>query len=343
MKEGTGMHYTQLGRTGLTVSRSSFGALPIQRLSVSEAGVLLRKAFDGGINFFDTARAYSDSEEKIAAALSDVRDKIVLATKTQATEPDAFRRDLEKSLSTLKTDRIDIYQLHNPKRLPLAGDPLYDCMLEARRQGKIRFIGVTNHGIDNALSAIDSGLYDTLQFPLSALSNEKELHMAKKCGERNIGFIAMKALCGGLLTSAAPTMACLRSLTHVVPIWGFQRVEEIDEVLTLEKDPPAYDGEMRRRVERERAELGGDFCRGCGYCQPCAVNIEINNCARMPFLLRRAVWQTFVTPEYQAKMALIEKCIDCGQCRSRCPYGLDCPALLRAALKDYREFLAAIA
>jgi aryl-alcohol dehydrogenase-like predicted oxidoreductase len=335
------MQYTQLGRTKLTVSRSSFGALPIQRLSVSEAGILLRKAFDGGINLFDTARAYSDSEEKIGAALSDVRDKIVLATKTQAATPEAFRSDLETSLSLLKTDYIDIYQFHNPKRLPLAGEALYDCMLEAREQGKIRFIGVTNHGIDNALSAIASGLYDTLQFPLSALSSEKELAMAKKCGEHGIGFIAMKALCGGLLTSAAPTMAFLRSLTHVVPIWGFQRAEEIDEVLTLEKDPPAFGDAMRRRIERDRAEMGGDFCRGCGYCRPCAKNIEINDCARMPFLLRRAVWQVFVTPEWQAKMALIEECIDCGQCRSRCPYDLDCPALLRAALKDYREFLAA--
>jgi aryl-alcohol dehydrogenase-like predicted oxidoreductase len=335
------MQYTRLGRTELVVSRSSFGALPIQHLSVSEAGVLLRKAFDGGINLFDTARAYSDSEEKIGLALSGVRDKIVLTTKTQAKTPEAFWSDLEKSLSMLKTDRVDIYQFHNPKRLPLAGDPLYDCMIEAREQGKIRFIGVTNHGIDNACSAIASGLYDTIQFPLSALSSEKELAMAKKCGESDIGFIAMKALCGGLLTSAAPTMACLRSLTHVVPIWGFQRAEELDEVLALEKDPPVFDDEMRRRVERDRAELGGDFCRGCGYCQPCAKGIEIDNCARMPLLLRRAVWQVFVTPEWQAKMALIDECIDCGQCRSRCPYGLNCPALLRAALKDFREFLAA--
>jgi aryl-alcohol dehydrogenase-like predicted oxidoreductase len=333
------MEYTRLGRTNLTVSRSSFGALPIQRLSTAEAGVLLRKAFDGGINFFDTARDYSDSEEKIGLALSDIRDKIVISTKNHAQTPEDFRKNLETSLSLLKTDHIDIYQFHNPAKVPLSGDPLYECMIEARGQGKIRFIGITNHGIDNASQAIASGLYDTLQFPLSALSSDREIEMAKDCGKHGMGFIAMKALCGGLLTSAAPSMAYLRSMSYVVPIWGFQRAEEIDEVLTLEKNPPILDGEMKERIERDRAELAGDFCRGCGYCLPCAQNIEINDCARMPFLLRRAVWQKFVAPQYQEKMELINKCIDCGQCRSRCPYKLDCPSLLRVALKDYRAFL----
>ena len=311
----------------------------MQRVSVSEAGILLRKAFDGGINYFDTARAYSDSEEKIGIALADVRDKIVLSTKTKAKTPEDFWKDLEKSLILLKTDHVDIYQFHNPAKVPMAGDELYECMTKARDQGKIRFIGVTNHGIDNAFAAIRSGLYDTLQFPLSALSSDKEIAMAQECGERGMGFIAMKALCGGLLTSAAPSMAFLRSMTHVVPIWGFQRVEEIDEVLTLEKNPPILDEEMKKCIERDRAELGKDFCRACGYCKPCAKGIEINTCARMPLLLRRSPWQKLVTPESQAKMALIEECIDCGLCRSRCPYELDCPSLLRAALKDYREFL----
>ena len=333
------MQYTRLGRTDLTVSRSSFGALPIQRVSAAEAGMLLRKAFDGGINFFDTARAYSDSEEKMGLALTDIRDKIIIATKTAARTPETFRNDLETSLRLLKTEYIDIYQFHNPAVLPLSGDPLYECMLTAREQGKIRFIGVTNHGIDNALSAIASGLYDTLQFPLSALSSDRELAMAKDCGANDIGFIAMKALCGGLLTSAAPSMAYLRSMTHVVPIWGFQKSSEIDEVLELENSPPLFDGEMKERIERDRAELGGGFCRGCGYCQPCIKNIEINNCARMPFLLRRAVWQEFVTPEWQEKMLRIDDCVDCGQCRTRCPYELDCPELLRVALLDYRSFL----
>lgn len=334
------MQYTRLGRTELKVSRSAFGALPIQRISAADAGVLLRKAFDGGINFFDSARAYSDSEEKIGLALADVRDRLFIATKTAAREPDAFWSDLEKSLTLLKTDHVDIYQFHNIKEVPLAGSPLYECMLKAREQGKIRFIGITAHRLGNATAAAESGLYDTVQYPLSALSGEQEIAMAEECGRRDIGVIAMKALCGGLLTTAELSMSFLRPLSHVVPIWGFQRAEEIDEVLALEKTVAAPDEQIKERIERVRQDLGGDFCRGCGYCQPCVSNIEIQNCARMPFLLRRAVWQEFTTPEWREKMERIEDCVHCNQCRSRCPYNLDCPELLRAALVDFRAFVA---
>ncbi|MDR3230238.1 MAG: aldo/keto reductase [Synergistaceae bacterium] len=334
------MQYTQLGNTGLRVSRSGFGALPIQRLSIEDAGDLLRRAFDGGINFFDTARAYSNSEEKVGLALGGVRDRFFLATKTQATTVEGFEADLAKSLILLKTDHVDIYQFHNPKEVPLRESPLYECMLKARAEGKIRFIGITNHRIDNALTAIRSGLYDTLQYPLSALSGEKELDMVAEGGRRGMGVIAMKALCGGLLTSADLSMSCLRPMTHVVPIWGFQRPAEVDEVLSLEETIGDLTGEMRARIERVRSELGKDFCRGCGYCQPCPKGIEIQNCARMPFLLRRAVWQNFTSPEGREKMERIETCINCGACKSRCPYELDCPSLLRAALADFRAFIA---
>ncbi|MDR3264587.1 MAG: aldo/keto reductase [Synergistaceae bacterium] len=334
------MQYTQLGNTGLRVSRSGFGALPIQRLPVGEAGDLLRQAFDGGINFFDTARAYSNSEEKIGLALSDVRDRLFIATKTQALTVEGFQADLAKSLTLLKTDHVDIYQFHNPKEVPLRDSPLYECMLKARAEGKIRFIGITNHRIDNAQTALESGLYDTLQYPLSALSGERELAIAAECGRRGMGVIAMKALCGGLLTSADLSMSCLRPMTHLVPIWGFQKAAEIDEVLALEETIGGLNDEMKARIERVRAELGKDFCRGCGYCQPCAAGIEIQNCARMPFLLRRAVWQGYVSPEWREKMERIETCIECGQCRTRCPYELDCPSLLRAALADFRAFVA---
>ncbi|MCL2810584.1 MAG: aldo/keto reductase [Clostridia bacterium] len=333
------MNTTVFGNTGLRVSRSAFGALPIQRLSNQDAAALLRRAYEAGINFFDTARAYTDSEAKMALGLGDVREKIIIASKTMSSTPEAFWAQLNESLAALNTPYIDIYQLHNPAVIPLADSPMYQCMLEARAQGKIRHIGISCHLLANARIAMESGLYATIQYPLSALSDPAEIDFARECGERGIGVIAMKALCGGLLTSAAPSMAFLRDLPHVVPIWGFQRDSELDEVLALEQNPPALDEAMLARIEKDRAELAGDFCRGCGYCLPCPAQIQIAMCARMPLLLRRAVPESFLTSHWQQEMARIEACTGCGLCTSRCPYGLDAPRLLRAAWADYQGFL----
>ncbi len=332
------METTRLGRTDMTVTRSAFGALPIQRLSTEEAAALLRKAYDRGINFFDTARGYSDSESKIAKGLGDVREHIVIATKTPSSTPEAFWRDLETSLATLGTEYIDIYQFHNPSKVPGKGSELYACMLKAKRQGKIRAIGVTCHLLSNAREALEGGLYDTIQYPLSALSSDEEIEWARSCGEKDIGVIAMKALCGGLLTSAAPSMAYLRPLAHVVPIWGFQRMSELEEVLELEKNPPALDGPILARIEKDRKELAGDFCRGCGYCMPCQADIRINWVARMPQLLRRSPCTGYFSEDWDAEIAKVENCIECGQCTDRCPYKLEIPRLLRAAVADRKAF-----
>ena len=191
-----------LGRTGICVQKNGFGALPVQRVSLNEAKIILRKAYENGIQFFDSARAYSDSEEKIGLALSDVRENIYISTKTMATTVQAFWEDLETSLKMLKTDYIDIYQFHNPSFCPKPGDGtgLYEAMLEAKNQGKIHYIGLTNHGWKVAKEAIESDLYDTLQFPFSYLASEKEEELVRLCEEHNVGFICMKALSGGLIT-----------------------------------------------------------------------------------------------------------------------------------------------
>ena len=332
------MHKTRLGRTGLMVSRSAFGALPIQRLTVPDAARLLRRAFDEGINFFDTARVYSDSEIKIGTALHDVRDQVILASKTMASTPEAFWRDLDTSLKTLRTDWIDIYQLHNPPQAPEEGDPLYECLLKARESGKIRFPGVSLHSLAAARKALSGGLYDTIQYPLSALSTDEELDFAAQCGQRDIGVIAMKALSGGLLTSASLSMAVLRPFAHVVPIWGFQRESELEEVLVLEQSPPEMDEVMRARVARERESLSGEFCRGCGYCMPCPEGLRINWCARLPQVLRRMPESQFYTPEWRAEIIKLSQCTECRTCVTRCPYHLDIPALLRAAAADYEAY-----
>ena len=336
------MKTVTLGNTGITVNRNGFGALPIQRISVEEAGKLLRKAYDNGIRFFDTARAYSDSEYKIGQALADVRDDIIIATKTASTTVEGFWKDLETSLSMLKTDHVDIYQFHNPAFCPKPGDGsgLYEAMLKAREQGMIRYIGITNHRMAVAEEAVESGLYDTLQFPFNYLSTERELALAESCRKQNMGFIAMKGLSGGLITDSAVIYAWMLSHENVLPIWGVQREAELDEFISYIDNPPELTDERNAVIEKDRKELAGSFCRACGYCLPCPSSIEINLCARMSLLLRRMPPDDFLTEEGQAKMKKIEDCVHCGQCRDKCPYGLDTPTLLEENYKDYKEVLA---
>ena len=334
------MQTVRLGKTNLTVSKNGFGALPVQRVSMDEAVRLLRKAYDGGINYFDTARFYTDSEEKIGLALSDVRENIVISTKTMRTDVEGFWRELEESLSLLKTDYIDIYQFHNPPFCPKPGDGtgLYEAMLEAKRLGKIRHIGITSHKLHIAEEAVRSGLYETLQFPFSYLASEKEEALVRLCEEMDVGFICMKALAGGLINRSEAAYAFLADYP-VAPIWGIQRECELDEFLAYNENPPKMTDEIREYIKNERDELKGDFCRGCGYCMPCPVGIQINNAARMSLMIRRAPVAAQLSEASQAMMKKIEDCINCGKCKSMCPYGLDTPNLLKKNYEDYKTFL----
>lgn len=334
------MDTIRLGRTGLIVSKNGFGALPVQRVSKEAAAKLLRRAYEGGINYFDTARAYSDSEEKLGLALNDVRENIIISTKTAAVTAEGFWADLRQSLRLLKTDYIDIYQFHNPAFCPKPGDGtgLYEAMLEAVDQGLIRHIGITNHRLAVAEEAVRSGLYETLQFPFSYLASEKELALVRLCEEQDVGFICMKALAGGLITRSDAAYAYLAQYP-VAPIWGIQRESELDEFLAYQEQPPAMTEDVAAYIARERQELVGDFCRGCGYCMPCPVGIEINTCARISLLLRRSPSAQWLTEESQAMMARIDSCLHCNQCKAKCPYGLDTPQLLRKNYEDYKTFL----
>lgn len=332
----------RLGKTGIEVNRNGFGALPIQRISDDDAVYLLRKAYDNGITFFDTARAYSDSEHKVGLAFKGMRDKIFIATKTGAQTAEGFWKDLETSLTTLGTDYIDIYQFHNPAFCPVPGgeDGLYDAALKAKEQGKIRHISITNHRLSVANEAIDSGLYDTMQFPFCYLATDKDIEIVTKCKEADMGFIAMKSLSGGLITNAKAAYCFAAQYDNVLPIWGVQRESELDEFLAFIKEEPVMTEEIQAMIEKDRAELSGDFCRGCGYCMPCPAGIEINNCARMSLLLRRSPSAGWLSDAWQEKMKKIENCLQCGKCKSKCPYGLDTPEVLKRNYEDYKKVSA---
>lgn len=339
------MNTVTLGSTGITVKQNAFGALPVQRASVDEAVRILRRAYEGGMRYFDTARAYSDSEEKIGLAFGDgfvPRDEIFIATKTTSTTPEGFWNDLQTSLAKLRTSYIDVYQFHMAAQVwrPGDGSGMYEAMLEAKEQGKIRHIAITAHKIGVAEEAVESGLYETLQFPFSYLAGEREVALVKSCAAHNVGFICMKGLAGGLITNSRAAMAFMTQYPNALPIWGIQRMSELEEWLSYMDETPAYDDEMRAFVEAEQAELSGEFCRGCGYCMPCPVGIQINNCARMSLMLRRAPSANWLNEHWQTEMARIEECLHCNRCARHCPYELDTPTLLERNLQDYKRVLA---
>ena len=336
------MKMITLGTTGITVPQNAFGALPVQRVNMDTAVQILRRAYEGGMRFFDTARAYSDSEEKLGHAFEGMRDKIFIASKTMGRTPKDFKEQLDTSLRLLKTDYLDIYQFHCVDQCYRPGDGtgMYECMLEAKEQGKIRHIGVTSHKLDVAKECIESGLYETLQFPFSYISTEKELELVRMCKEHNMGFIVMKGLAGGLINNSRAAFAFMTQFDHVLPIWGIQKMSELEEWLSYMDQPPALDDEILSFIEKEKSELIGDFCRGCGYCMPCPAGILINNCARMSLMVRRAPSKAWLNETWQENMKKIEGCLHCNQCMKKCPYQLNTPELLQKNYEDYKKILA---
>lgn len=335
------MTQVTLGKTGIIANKNGFGALPIQRISKDEAKALLRRAYNNGINFFDTARFYTDSEEKIGYALSDVRNEIYIASKTMADNVSDFWKHLNASLEMLKTDYIDIFQFHNPSFCPKPGDGtgLYEAMLMAKNKGMIHHIGITNHRIKVATEAAESGLYETIQFPFSYLATDEEISLINKCKEYGIGFIAMKALSGGLISNSAAAYAYLAQYDNVLPIWGVQREKELDEFISYIKNPPVLSQELQNVIDHDKNVLSGEFCRGCGYCLPCPANIDIPTSARMSLMIRRAPTSVYLNDEWQEKMKRVDDCIHCNHCKNHCPYGLDTPELLKKNWIDYKKFI----
>lgn len=341
----------RLGRTGLMVSRVSMGCIPIQRLSHEDAAALLRRAFDAGVNFFDTAHVYTDSEEKIGAAFAGIpRSDYVIATKTMSDSYEKTMSQLEESLRRLRTDYIDLYQWHNPETFDgksfLEGRGPYQAMLDAQKAGKVRFLGITNHHIARAHVAIDCGAFDTLQFPLSALSSPEEIAMTRKCAEKDIGVIAMKAMCGGLLDDGRLPFAFLNQYPHIVPIWGLEKTEELDQFIALARNPEPFTEEMQAAIEKLRAEYGDSYCRGCGYCLPCPAGISLPIMMRITLFIKRNAPGSQFTPSRIAEVERIAKCVECRACIKRCPYHLNAPAILKKQKEGYdrlrREYEASL-
>ena len=332
-----------LGKTGIEVPQNGFGVLPLQRVDKELAVKILRRAYEGGIRYFDTARAYSDSEEKIGAAFGDgTREHVYIATKTMAKTPAAFKEDLATSLKFLRTDYVDVYQFHCADQVYAPGDGtgMYECMQEAKAAGKIKHIGITFHKIGVALEAAKTDLYETIQFPFSYLAGDKERELVELCRQNKIGFVCMKGLAGGLITDSKAAMAFVAQFDNALPIWGIQKEKELEEWLSYMTDTPSMTEEIKAFIDKERRELSGNFCRGCGYCMPCPAGITINQCARMSLMLRRAPSKFWLSDYWQAEMKKIEGCLHCNKCMSHCPYELNTPELLAKNYEDYKRVLS---
>ncbi len=336
------MRTITLGKTGIQTPQNAFGALPVQRVDMDTACRLLRKAYDGGMTYFDTARAYSDSEEKIGFALSDVRKNIFIASKSMGRTPEEVKKELDITLKNLRTDYIDVYQYHCVPTCYRPGDGtgMYELMEDLKSQGVIRHIGITAHKIGVAEEIAGSGLYETLQFPFSYLAIDRDIALVKKCRENGVGFIAMKGLSGGLITDYRAAYAFISQYDNVLPIWGIQKETELDQWLSLMHNDISMDSELETLIKNDREALKGDFCRGCGYCMPCPTGIQINTCARMSLMLRRSPSADWLSDTWQKNMKMIENCLHCGECASRCPYGLDTPTLLEKNYEDYKKVLS---
>ena len=328
------MEYRMLGKTGLEVSRLGFGGIPIQKIDAERTRALIGELIQAGVNFIDTARGYTVSEEFLGFALEGVRERFVLATKSTARTKEAMERDVDVSLRNLRTDYIDLYQFHNPNARDLEtitspGGAL-EALMEARAAGKIGHIGITLHSAELFRKVIDLPWVETVMFPYNPVEVQGEEYISL-CAERNIGFICMKPLAGGALDDAALAMRFAVSNPAVsVVIPGMADISEIRQNAAAIADTSPLRDEELERIEEIKKSLGTNFCRRCNYCAPCAVGISIPSVLLFEGYYSRYGLKEWALARYDTLSRTASDCIECGECESRCPYDLP----IRKMLKD---------
>lgn len=333
------MQYKNLGNTGLKVSRLGFGGIPIQRVDAETTKVLIKDMADKGINFIDTARGYTVSEEFLGEALEGLRDKFILATKSMARTKDGILADIDISLKNLRTDYIDLYQIHNAtvkdiEQIIAPGGAL-EGLLEAKAAGKIRHIGMTGHSVEAFERMLELDWVETYMFPYNIVENQGE-ELIRKCEERGIGFIAMKPLAGGAIEAAdlAIRFICNNpAVTVVIP--GMYDLKEIEMNLHAAENTAPLSDEELAAIDAIRKELGNNFCRRCNYCQPCAKGINISGVFLLQGYLDRYGLGDWAKKRYEGFSVKAGECIDCGACESRCPYNLPIRKMLKEAAEKF--------
>ena len=335
------MEYRVLGKTGLNISRMGLGGIPIQRIDAEGTKKLVYQLMEAGVNYIDTARGYTVSEQYLGYALEGIRDKFVLATKSMSRTKEAMAKDIDISLGNLKTDYIDLYQVHNPNMAQLEqvvgeGGAL-EALLEAKAQGKIGHIGLTAHSVEVFEKALELDWVETIMFPYNIVETQGEA-LIKRCAEKNIGFVDMKPLAGGAIEDASLAMRFLVSnpdVTVVIP--GMADAKEIEQNLAAGENTAPLTAEEQKKVEEVRQILGTQFCRRCNYCAPCTVGINIPSVFLFQGYLDRYGLADWAKDRYGAMAVKASACVECGACEPRCPYGLPIRQMLKEAAVKFGE------
>ena len=335
------MEYTNLGNTGLKVSRLGFGGIPIQRITQEEATALIRKLPEYGINYIDTARGYTVSEEYLGIAMEGIRDKFVLATKSMARTREAMEKDIETSLKNLRTDHIDLYQVHNapPAQMKIVtgeGGAL-EALLEAKAAGKIGHIGITAHEIGTFEMGLEMDWVETIMFPYNFVELQAA-DLIRKCDEKGKGFICMKPLAGGAIENAPLAMRFIASNKDItVNIPGMANEDELKQNVAAACDPAPLSEDDLKEVQNIRDTLGNQFCRRCNYCQPCTMGINISFCFTINGYLTRYGLKDYAIGRYKGMAVEPNACIECGMCESRCPYHLPIIEMLKDVYSNFQK------
>ena len=327
------MEYRILGKTGLKVSRMGFGGIPIQRTTAAETKKLMRYLMEQGVNYIDTARGYMVSEEYLGEALEGIRDKFVIATKSMARTKEAMAADVDISLKNLRTDYIDLYQIHNATPADvekvIAPSGALEALLEAKAAGKIGHIGITAHSLDTFKLAVEMDWVETIMFPYNIVETQGE-ELIEECGRRNIGFIDMKPLAGGAIedvTLALRFLCANPDMTITIP--GMAEVKEAEQNIAAVCDTTPLCTEELEKIEEIRKSLGTHFCRRCNYCAPCSVGIPISAMFLFEGYLSRYGLEDWARVRYDGLNKTASDCVECGICETRCPYNLPIREMLK--------------
>ena len=335
------MEKIRLGKSELMVSRIGFGGIPIQRVSEDEAVAVVNKCLELGINYLDTANAYSTSEERIGKAIAGKRDQVILATKSQGRTADEVKPHLELSLKRFAVDYIDVYQLHNVADMDtlekvLGPDGPLSMLEDAKKAGIIKHISITSHQVDAAKAAVKSGRFETIMFPFNFIAFEPALELLELTREHDVGFIAMKPLAGGMLNNVNLAFKYLLQFPHVLPIPGIEKVQEIEEIVALAKKSKPITKAEQQEMEQMRKELGTRFCRRCDYCQPCTAEIPISMVMGFPVLFKHLSREELLSGWFAGFMEKATGCTECGECEERCPYDLPIREMMAEYVRIYQ-------